>query len=371
MTMTLERPRSVSTTPAQRLQTTMAAVRLTLRWFGVRKTLTPQQKTQAAESFGAEGEFLSARKKLLDTRHPVYKEVTAVRGRVTALWKGMAPLVEEARFQEMNRKIERRGRTQRGVPRSKDPARYPLSCRIVDLTDGCGAMMHGQRPIYVCGRYMRTEGDECENNAVDGEALLRFTLKTLRQLVDRHGNRDKLRQLLRERAQQRPQDAVPSPTEQELRVARVKELTDQLAVVRRRMALETNEHRYAAIAEEFDRMRDELRSAEKELEAQQRSCLSPETRTPEAEVDAAMALLDDIGRIATDEKARSGIHPVLQKLGLWIGLNFGSAIKGKKRVVRRLLGGRLNYLTLREGGGNRPSVASRPVAVRSGPHDRP
>jgi len=29
---------------------------------------------------------------------------------------GMAPLVEEARFQEMNRQIERRGKTQRGMP---------------------------------------------------------------------------------------------------------------------------------------------------------------------------------------------------------------------------------------------------------------
>jgi hypothetical protein len=54
---------------------------------GVRKTLTPEQKNQAAEAFGAEGESLSACKKLLDTRHTAYKEVTAVRGRVGAYWK--------------------------------------------------------------------------------------------------------------------------------------------------------------------------------------------------------------------------------------------------------------------------------------------
>jgi hypothetical protein len=75
-------------TPAQRLRDTTAAVRVSLRWLGVRKTLTPEQKTQAAESFGAEGDYLSARKKLLDTRHPAYKEVTAVRGKVLAYWKG-------------------------------------------------------------------------------------------------------------------------------------------------------------------------------------------------------------------------------------------------------------------------------------------
>jgi hypothetical protein len=35
---------------------------------------------------------------------------------------------------------------------------------------------------------------------VDGEAMLRFTLKTLKQLIDRHGNREKLRLKLLQRA---------------------------------------------------------------------------------------------------------------------------------------------------------------------------
>ena len=85
-----------STTPAERLRTTMAAVRLSVRWLGVRKTLTPDQINRAAEPFGAEGEFLSARKKLLDTRHPAYKEVTAVRGRAAAYWRCMTLPFPEA-----------------------------------------------------------------------------------------------------------------------------------------------------------------------------------------------------------------------------------------------------------------------------------
>ena len=62
--------------PARRLRATMAAVRVSFTWFGVRKTLTPEQKAQAADTFGAEGQFLSAGKKLLDTRHPAFKAVT-------------------------------------------------------------------------------------------------------------------------------------------------------------------------------------------------------------------------------------------------------------------------------------------------------
>ncbi len=55
-----------------------------------RKTLTPEQKSQAADTFGAEGEFLSAGKKLLDTRHPAFKAVTAARGRMLSFWKGIS-----------------------------------------------------------------------------------------------------------------------------------------------------------------------------------------------------------------------------------------------------------------------------------------
>src|SRR2546421_6894915 len=78
-----------SVAPAQWLRETTAAVRVSFTWFGVRKTLTNEQKNQAAEPFGAEGEFLSARKKLLDTKHPAYKAVTAVRGKVLSYWRGL------------------------------------------------------------------------------------------------------------------------------------------------------------------------------------------------------------------------------------------------------------------------------------------
>ena len=79
-----------STSPSQRLRTTMAAARVSLSWFGVRKTLTAEQKAQAADTFGAEGAFLSAGKKLLDTRHPAYKAVTEVRGQAVKYWKSLS-----------------------------------------------------------------------------------------------------------------------------------------------------------------------------------------------------------------------------------------------------------------------------------------
>lgn len=79
-----------SSSPSQRLRTTFAAVRIAFTWLGTRKTLTSEQKAQAAESFGAEEQYLSAGKKLLDTKHPSFKAVTGVRSRIVSLWKAMS-----------------------------------------------------------------------------------------------------------------------------------------------------------------------------------------------------------------------------------------------------------------------------------------
>ena len=79
---TLTEEPTTSSAPVERMRTTMAAVRLSISWFGTRKTLSVAQKNQAADTFGAEGKFLSAGKKLLDTRHPAFKAVTAVRTRI-------------------------------------------------------------------------------------------------------------------------------------------------------------------------------------------------------------------------------------------------------------------------------------------------
>ena len=75
---------------SQRLRSTMAAIRLAFTWLGVRKTLSNEQKSQAADTFGAEREYLSAGKKLLDTSHPAFKNVTAVRSRIIQYWKGIS-----------------------------------------------------------------------------------------------------------------------------------------------------------------------------------------------------------------------------------------------------------------------------------------
>jgi hypothetical protein len=76
------------TSPARRLRTTMAAVRVSFTWFGTRKSLSAEQKAEAADAFGAEGSYLSAGKKLIDTSHSAFRGVTAIRNRAVSFWKG-------------------------------------------------------------------------------------------------------------------------------------------------------------------------------------------------------------------------------------------------------------------------------------------
>lgn len=90
MTTVLESPTvqtSTASRSGQRLQQRMAAARLSFTWLGVRKTLTAEQKAQAAETFGAQDSFLSAGKKLLDTSHPAFRGVTAVRGQIQSYFR--------------------------------------------------------------------------------------------------------------------------------------------------------------------------------------------------------------------------------------------------------------------------------------------
>src|SRR6185436_14256602 len=97
MPTTLEDPvPQTAPLPATRLRQSMAAVRLAFVWLGCRKTLSQEQKNQAADSFGAEGDYVSAAKKLLDTSHPAFKTVSSLKSRIVSYWRCMSLPYPEA-----------------------------------------------------------------------------------------------------------------------------------------------------------------------------------------------------------------------------------------------------------------------------------
>jgi len=79
---------SSSESIGQRLQAETTAVRLKIRWMGVRKTLSQDQTRQAAGTFDADIKSVSATKKLFDTSHPAFRAATAVKTQAVEYWKG-------------------------------------------------------------------------------------------------------------------------------------------------------------------------------------------------------------------------------------------------------------------------------------------
>jgi hypothetical protein len=252
---------------------------------------------------------------------------------------------DPGKWQAIQAQMDERGQDQRGLARVKDAARYPLACRLVDLSDGCGSVLYARtsqgRATYSCGRYMRTAGAECHSNAVDAEAMLRFTLKTLRQLVERHGGRDRLRQLLLERARRAAEQPAASPAAAELARLRGRQagLQEEQAAIEYRMARERDDTLYAALARQYAAAQAQVKEVEQAVQRLEAGQTAASARTPEQEAEAALALLDDVTRITGDPQARAEVNPLVRRLGVWVGLRFGSAVKGKKRLVRRLQSG--------------------------------
>jgi hypothetical protein len=78
-----------STSPAQRLRRTAAAVRVHFTWWGTHKTLSAQQKEEVGLAYAADARFLTAGKKLIDVRHEAFRCLTSLRTRVVNYWRGL------------------------------------------------------------------------------------------------------------------------------------------------------------------------------------------------------------------------------------------------------------------------------------------
>jgi hypothetical protein len=63
-------------------------VRLSLHWWGVHRSLTNRQKEVSA-AYAADARFVTAGKKLVDTRHDAFRKLTAVRTRIVSYWRGL------------------------------------------------------------------------------------------------------------------------------------------------------------------------------------------------------------------------------------------------------------------------------------------
>lgn len=260
---------------------------------------------------------------------------------VTSIPLPFEPKFDPARWTAIQKVTQERGKSQRGIPRATDPARYPLTCCIFDLSDRCNSVMYGRtsgrRALYTCGRYLKYGRGACENNQLDAEALLQFTLGTLVEMVDRLGALSVLRAKLLERARReegRPDEGLHARrAELEGRVRGLEQRTRQAA---KNFAFAEDADLRTLAEEAFADAKRELDRAKSELALLARA--DNPRLSPEDEVDEALGLLSNLQRLSSDHEARGELHRLFKTLGLKIGLRFVGALKGT-RPVRRLAAG--------------------------------
>jgi len=99
----------------KKLRSQTVACRLHTAKLGTRRALTRDQVRTAAAGFHADVKALSASKKLVDTSHPAYREVTSVLRRAKAYWKSLTVpypdkgtrLLLRDRVEDFNKQMER------------------------------------------------------------------------------------------------------------------------------------------------------------------------------------------------------------------------------------------------------------------------
>ncbi len=258
-----------------------------------------------------------------------------------------APPFACERFDAIQLQMDERAKSQRGVRRSSDPAKYPLSTRVIDLTNGCGSTMYGvthrttkskepvHTPYYACGRYLKTS--ECFHNKINGERLLEVVLRSIKHMVRRAGVRSELTQKLYHLASR---NNPANPQSEGL----VSTLTNQATILERdrlaigkKLAVESDPALSDIFRQEFDSKGSQLALIQSKLTSLEIKKV-PVDDSPESQVQKALALLDSLERLATIPDARTRLLEVLKKLGIWNGLDFYEAQWGK-RSVRKVRSG--------------------------------
>ncbi|MFY9586514.1 MAG: recombinase zinc beta ribbon domain-containing protein [Actinomycetota bacterium] len=272
---------------------------------------------------------------------------------------------DETLFRKCQAIRKNRRHNQRGIPRCTDPARYPLSTRIHDISPGCGAVLYGRenrkRRLYMCSRYSRSGGRECHHNTIDAEDALGFVLDVLRQRILVCGGNEALRKRLEALASaERRSPAGPMVDELSLLERRLAALEAEAQSIRRNLARAGDEASiFAAIKEEYQTNQSDIGQTRQRIAELQKAQAVFPVLTPKEEVEAAMQLLAETERIAGDANARAEVPQLLRKLDVHLWLRFGEVVKGA-RTFRNVQSGVLTLGSITHSPASMPDGDTQP-----------
>lgn len=249
------------------------------------------------------------------------------------------PVVDEARYRDIQNSRSQRSRSQRGRPRTRDLAEKPLSCRVIDLTNGCGAPMYcgtsGKKQIYVCSAYNQ-DPSTCGHHWVECEPLLEVTLRSIKHLITRTGSRELLIEALRRKS------AALNSVDAEYEIRAMQSMQEDLSRLKlekesigKKLAVESDGELVEIFRAEFTRRREEIQELERELTRLNSEVVATvDSNSLESKVSRAVAILDDLLVVTASPEMRRKIHPMFVKLGIMVGVNCVSESWGARNRTR-------------------------------------
>lgn len=267
------------------------------------------------------------------------------------------PLIPLEQSQKLLEIIDKRGASQRGKPRSRNPEENPLGARIFDMH--CGWPMYRiprkDSFRYVCGFYQQAGGQACSHNHVEGVIATKFALAAVQQRLLKPGMMERLEAKLRNRVAATPQESSAAEAvgrkQGEINALRV-----QLATVEQNMALASTTASLRSIEKMFATLQEKEKGLAVELE-QLKSSISA-APTPESQIQAALSVARSLPQLAQNPKNLAAIGQLFRTVNVQLYVRFES-VKLTKRYVNKLSGG---ILTI----GDVPP----PITKYSGPTDR-
>ncbi|MDB5391721.1 MAG: hypothetical protein JWM11_7367 [Planctomycetaceae bacterium] len=266
------------------------------------------------------------------------------------------PLIEPAKQADLIIILNERGKSQRGKPRSREPGRNPLGCRIFDMA--CSSVMYRctyqDSFRYRCSLYEQSHGQQCSHNHVDGEIATRFALAAVQQQICAPEARKKLEDRLRKRAEAEADSsgAIQFLKAKEAQFARIDQDLKQTG----RNLARAKDDQFKAISEYFDELKSQKEACQKEIAELQKQVRV--RVNPEDEVAAMLKFAQNLYQLAEDSSNLPAIGELFTKLNIRMFLRF-VPVQKKKRIENKLAGG---ILTM--------GAAPPPIDLYSGPTSR-
>jgi hypothetical protein len=267
------------------------------------------------------------------------------------------PIVPVEELHSLRQELDRRGGSQRGKPRSREPSKNPLGGRVYDLncTWPMYRVPYNNSFRYSCGLYQQSHGASCDHNHVDGQLATRFVLGTIQQRLSKSGTIDRITEKLRELAAAE-QSMTGSKGEGDQKRAELVDIQRQIGLAEKNLARAETDDDHKAISKMLQSMRDQKRRLSQEL------TLLDANQVTASDSEGAVAMAIKFGQqlveLADSPENLGRVGTLFKALDVQLYLRF-HPVQKKKRVVNKLASGVLTIGT-----------ASSPIEKYQGPTSR-